>query len=140
MEENKYVKTKSFKGALNRASKIIGDKERLGKVLQKTQEKVANMSGLKNEMNAFLEKVFTFIRMIRAYVAGTYREIPLRSILLILAGLIYFITPIDFLPDFIPGIGLIDDVSVILAIFNSMVEDVKKFQIFEEEREQDVIN
>ncbi len=135
MAENKYVKTKSFQGALQKARSILGDKERMGKVLQRTQEKMANMPGVKKEMNSFLDKIRTFIRMVKAYISGTYREIPIRSILLIIAGLIYFVTPIDFLPDFIPGIGMIDDVGVVLAVFNSVVDDVNKFRLYEQEKE-----
>ena len=54
-----------------------------------------------------------------------------RTLVLILAGLIYFITPLDFLPDFIPGIGMIDDVAVVLSIFNSIADDVHAFELYE---------
>ena len=133
MGGEKYVKTEAFQGALNKAKNILGDKDKLNNVLKKVQDKMSNMSGLKKEMNAFLEKVLTFVRMIKAYISGVYKDIPIRSILLMIAGLIYFITPLDFLPDFIPGIGLIDDVGVILAIFNSIVDDVNRFRLFEEQ-------
>ena len=137
MEENKYVKSKAFQGAFQKAGKILRDKDRLSNVLQKTQAKLVNMDGLKAEMNSFFEKVFTFSRMVKAYISGKYRDIPMRSILMIIAGLIYFITPIDFIPDFIPGIGLIDDVSVILAIFKSLIDDVNRFKLFEQGKEPD---
>ena len=135
MADDKYVKTKSFQGALQKAKSILGDKERMGKVLQRTQEKMTNMPGVKKEMNSFLDKVRTFIRMIKAYISGSYKDIPVRSILLMIAGLVYFITPLDFLPDFIPGIGMIDDVGVVLAVFNSVADDVSKFRLYEQERE-----
>jgi uncharacterized membrane protein YkvA (DUF1232 family) len=66
--------------------------------------------------------------MIRAYIEGEYREIPWKSMVIILASLIYFVNPFDLIPDFIPGIGFIDDISIILMVFKSVEEDILKFQ------------
>ncbi len=47
--------------------------------------------------------------------------VPKRNKALIIAGLLYFITPWDALPDFAPGIGYIDDLgvlSMVLAYLN----------------------
>jgi len=135
MAENKYIKSRAFKTALNKAKSILGDKELISRLLLRTQEKITNIDGIKVEMNVYLEKVYTFTRMIRAYATGKYRNIPVRSLVLMIAGLIYFINPVDFIPDFIPGLGLIDDMSVLLAIFNSIVDDVQQFREFESEEE-----
>ena len=66
--------------------------------------------------------------MIRSYVKGDYREVSFKSILLIFAGLIYFINPFDLIGDFIPGIGYIDDISLILWIMKSVEDDVLRFK------------
>ena len=43
------------------------------------------------------------------------------------AGLIYFIYPVDLIPDFIPVSGLIDDVAFIAWIYDYIKEDIDKF-------------
>lgn len=43
----------------------------------------------------------------------------------IAGALIYFITPIDLLPDFIPG-GYVDDMGTLLAAFSSIRKHVKE--------------
>lgn len=52
-------------------------------------------------------------------------EIPMRLKLTIIGALLYLILPADIIPDAIPGIGLIDDVSVLLMVFN----EVSKFLV-----------
>lgn len=52
-------------------------------------------------------------------------EIPLRLKLTIIGALLYLVLPIDVVPDSIPGIGLIDDLAVILAV----VREVSKYAL-----------
>ncbi len=47
-------------------------------------------------------------------------EVPLRLKLVIVGALLYLVLPIDVLPDTIPGIGLIDDLSVLLTVFREV--------------------
>ena len=52
-------------------------------------------------------------------------EVPLRLKLVIVGALLYLVLPIDVLPDTIPGIGLLDDLSVLLTVFR----EVSKFAL-----------
>lgn len=47
-------------------------------------------------------------------------EIPVRLQVIIIGALLYLILPVDIVPDFIPGVGLVDDVGVILLVFNEV--------------------
>lgn len=47
-------------------------------------------------------------------------EVPLRLKLTIIGALLYLILPLDVIPDALPGIGLIDDASVILLVFKEV--------------------
>ena len=69
--------------------------------------------------------------MIRAYVSGEYRELPWRTLIILVAGILYFVTPLDLIPDFIPALGFVDDISVIFWIFKSFSEDLEKFEEWE---------
>jgi uncharacterized membrane protein YkvA (DUF1232 family) len=44
-----------------------------------------------------------------------------------LAAVIYFLNPLDLIPDFIPGIGYLDDATVIAFVFSSIRKDLLKF-------------
>ena len=69
-----------------------------------------------NPPNALLklwDDIKTMVSLIRDYVAGDYKEVPWNVIAAIAGGLIYFISPIDVIPDFIPVVGYLDDALVI---------------------------
>ena len=52
-------------------------------------------------------------------------EIPLTLKITIVGALLYLVLPIDVLPDYIPGFGLLDDLAVILAV----VREVSKYAL-----------
>lgn len=53
-------------------------------------------------------------------------DVPVVPKLVIIGALIYVISPIDLVPDFIPGAGLLDDVAVIMLIFGLMSDLINK--------------
>jgi uncharacterized membrane protein YkvA (DUF1232 family) len=69
--------------------------------------------------------------MLRAYRQGDYKEIPWQSLVLILASLLYFVSPIDFIPDLLPLVGFTDDIAVIFWVYNSIKSDIENFRQWE---------
>ena len=43
-------------------------------------------------------------------------------------GLLYFIVPLDLIPDYIPMVGLLDDFAVLSAIINSMQDELAEYR------------
>lgn len=121
-------KNKFFIRAFENAKRMFSNKEKVLETLDTAFQKSIDLENDKGEVSSLTEKVKLFILMIRSYVKGEYREVPFKSILLILAGLIYFINPFDLIVDFIPGIGYIDDIGLILWILKSVDEDVLRFK------------
>lgn len=119
--ENKY-----FKKAKGRATQMVDNKEKLKYLLQVTKDKLSSVSNTK-----FVENLKVFTRMIKAYVSGTYREIPVKGIVAIIASLVYFAMPLDLIPDFIPVTGLIDDFAVIMWVYSQLQKEIEEFTIWE---------
>jgi uncharacterized membrane protein YkvA (DUF1232 family) len=54
---------------------------------------------------------------------------PTRTVLYLLAGLIYFVNPFDLVPDFIFGLGFLDDASVIAFIVSKLKHEIAQFRL-----------
>ena len=65
-----------------------------------------------------LTRLFQDLRLlmplIKDYWKGTYRDVSVKSIVIFVVALAYIISPIDLIPDYIIGLGQIDD-AVILS-------------------------
>ena len=134
MRKSLYIKSNTFQNAIKKAAEIVSDKEKMSSVIDQTQDKLKNTDYIKSSMDKFLVKIKTMIRLVKAYIDGTYKDLSLKNVVLIVAGLLYFIMPLDFIPDFLPGIGYIDDISIVLAIFKTVSEEIAGFEAFEKER------
>ncbi len=66
--------------------------------------------------------------LIRDYYKGVYRDVSFRSIFLFCAGVIYILSPLDFIPDINLGIGQIDDAAVFLLCLNFLEKDLHKYK------------
>lgn len=77
--------------------------------------------------------VQTMARLVAAWATGRYRTIPVRSIIALLGALIYFLVPLDAVPDFIVALGLLDDIAVIAKVVSLFRTDIQAFKRWEEQ-------
>jgi uncharacterized membrane protein YkvA (DUF1232 family) len=92
--------------------------------LTKIDWKSVSVSGTK-------EKLSIFSRIASAYASGKYRAISWKSILIVLAAIIYFLNPIDLIPDLVPVFGFTDDFSILLWVYGTVSAEVDKFLAWE---------
>lgn len=64
--------------------------------------------------------------VVAAYYAMLDPETPMRSRLVLIAALAYFVAPFDVMPDFILGLGFVDDASVLAAAFAAVRSSIKE--------------
>ena len=63
-----------------------------------------------------------------AYWRGEYRAVSTKSMLSVVAGLMYFLSPFDAVPDWIPGIGMLDDIAVLAWVMKSLESELNAFR------------
>ena len=68
------------------------------------------------------------INLIIDYVKGDYTNVPWNTIAAITGAIIYFVSPIDVIPDFIPVVGYVDDLTVIKFTLDLVSEDLIKYK------------
>lgn len=131
MAQLKIKENKFFEQAKTRASNILGNKEKLEEVLNASKTRLGEINLENSKLSKLGHNLRIFLRMIQAYAKGYYREAPWKSMVAIVAGIVYFLMPIDLVPDFIPFTGFLDDFTVIMLISNAFQQDIEQFEIWD---------
>lgn len=131
MAQLKIKENKFFDQAKTRASNILGNREKLEEVLNASKTRLEEINLDNTKLSKLGHNLRVFLKMIQAYAKGYYRDAPWKSMVAIVAGIIYFLMPIDLIPDFIPFTGFIDDFTVIMLISNAFHQDIEQFEIWD---------
>jgi uncharacterized membrane protein YkvA (DUF1232 family) len=122
---------KFFNSALRNAAATAGKRSRLLSLLPRLTSKLRDTNWRNVNAASAKEKFFVLGRLVKAYALGQYKEVPWKTILLIVAAIIYFVNPLDLVPDIIPLTGLTDDFAVLLWVYNSVSNEIEKFLTWE---------
>lgn len=74
----------------------------------------------------------TMMRMTKAWALREYRAVPWKSLVYIVGAIIYFVNPVDLIPDVLVGIGFIDDAAVAAAVVRAVHDQLESFRAWEE--------
>ncbi|REA62558.1 hypothetical protein DSL64_09225 [Dyadobacter luteus] len=126
----KILKSVFFKNAQGKAGKYARNSSRMMGLATDVVQKL-QVVGFKDGMAEFSKNVQLLIRMIRATANGSYKGLPWKSLVSVIAVLIYFVSPIDIIPDFLPVVGIADDVALVFWLFRTIASDISKFSEWE---------
>ncbi|MBC3540160.1 YkvA family protein [Rufibacter sediminis] len=121
----------AFKRFLNKAEEYVRQPLRIKQLLNDAYQKASEKKDFGTIAGEAVESLSTLIRMIKASVSGEYHGIPKNTVIMGVAVLIYFLSPIDMVPDWIPVIGLLDDVSLLAWFMTSIKTEMDKFHAWE---------
>lgn len=124
------VKKPNTKKYNSKAKEYMNDKEKGEELLRKAHKKAKANEG---KLEDVWEKLQLAIEMSRAWFNGSYRKVPIGSIATIIIAVLYLVSPIDMIPDFILGLGYLDDAAVLGFAFKQVASDLEKFKIWKEE-------
>lgn len=124
-----YVKNKFVKIAED----LIENPQGLKYKLDTASEKLTRLS-VAEALGNYLDKLKTLIRMTKLWVSRKYTKVSTQTIIYTIVAVVYFVTPTDFVPDFILGLGFIDDMAVISWVLGLIKKDLKDFEKWEQKR------
>ena len=78
------------------------------------------------------EDLSTLVAMLKDYTSGDYRAVPQRTILAAVVAVLYVLDPLDLIPDFLPGIGLVDDAAVVAFVLRAVQRDIHDYRTWTE--------
>lgn len=127
--------TQKYKKYLDIAKTYLNNTKKSNDLLDEATTK-SNTN--KNALEEVWDNLQLLLAMFRSWVKGEYREIPTKTILAIIAAIVYFVSPVDFIPDFIAGLGFADDAAIIGFTIKQIAEELEKFKLWKAKQEQTI--
>lgn len=132
----KVAESGIFKKFLSRAEDYLKKPSRVKDLISDTYKKASEKKDVGTIAHEVWESLQILSRLIKSSVSGDYTGIPKATIVGAIAVLLYFLSPIDLIPDFLPAIGLLDDVALLAWFMSSIKAEMDKFGNWEKSRRQ----
>lgn len=116
--------------ARTRAAEIVKSPGKLRAMVEEASQKAGDAGGAggrANPLSGVMEDLKTLFDLLRAVARGDYR-LRKETLILIAGAVLYFLIPIDVIPDFIPVAGFIDDAAVIAWVVKTCKAEIDLFR------------
>ena len=129
-----------FKKFLASAESYIKQPTRLKKVLTDAYQKASEKKEIGTLAHEAWETLQSLFRLIKLSISGEYTELPSTTVVAAVAVLLYFLSPIDLIPDFVPVLGLLDDMALVAWFSTSIKHELDKFHMWEAAKAATVVS
>ena len=114
---------------LGGAERLVRNPRELLTLLTKAERRLDRVNV--GRLTPIKKDVQTLLRLMRAYGEGRYREVSGKNLALAGLAIMYLVSPLDVLPDFLPG-GFFDDAAVIGFVVKKIRNELVSFEIWEQ--------
>lgn len=105
------------------AKAFINDKEKMQNLLNRFKEFFNNSS--LEEIKDNMKEAFNYVSDV---FSGRYKDYSMTALITLVAGMVYVVSPIDIIPDFIPVVGFTDDIAVFLFVLKSVNDELERYR------------
>jgi len=95
----------------------------VGEITVQKEKGTSEDMGLKKLLNT--SKLV--VELVVDYARGRYKQAPWRTIAASILAIVYVINPFDIIPDFLPGVGWIDDIAILGLLLSGLSHDLKDY-------------
>ena len=81
-----------------------------------------------DKLNEYYQDFIDLFSLLKDWYKGRYKDVPWMVISSAGGALLYVLSPIDLIPDFIPVIGYLDDAAVFAACLKFIRKDLDKYR------------
>jgi len=110
----------------SRAEGLLTQPSRLEDTLTKIKRKES--SRLNQTATEAKQTIVLLSGLVRDFVHGRYRDIAPDTIIAALAALLYFLLPLDAIPDFILALGMIDDFAILAWVARNFRGELDRYR------------
>ncbi len=124
---NKTDKRKVMEKLREKGEKVLNE-DNLNETISRASSKIEEeRKKPDSKINELLDQIGDILSLLKDYVKGVYREVPVTTIVLFVGAVAYFVLPIDAIPDSIPGVGYIDDSTILNLVLVSFQADLLRY-------------
>jgi uncharacterized membrane protein YkvA (DUF1232 family) len=116
---------KGFSRFIDVAGSYLKDPQRRSSLLTAVKGYAKNKKHLIQNFKADLQ---TLVFLLRDWSKGAYPNVPPKTILLVVAALLYFLSPVDTIPDFLGAMGFTDDAAVVLFVLGTIKDEINLYR------------
>ncbi len=113
---------------LARAEQLARNPKELLIVLTKAERRLDRVDA--GPLTPVKRDLQTLLRLTRAYGEGRYRQVSRKNLALAGLAVVYLVSPLDVLPDFLLG-GFVDDAAVIGFVVKTIRTELVAFEAWE---------
>lgn len=119
-------------------SKHLKRKEKLAKILIASEQKMDEfLLKLEEELKTLpqgekLADIPVFVSMVKSYIKKEYMAFPMNTLVSIVALLLYWVAPVDIIPDNIPLLGKMDDLCALNIVLRGAKKDVESYKAWKQ--------
>jgi uncharacterized membrane protein YkvA (DUF1232 family) len=117
-----------FRREEKKAKRLVQDPVAVLRAAERASDKA---QGARGPLARVWDDMQTAIRLLRAWGRREYRGVARRTIVMVVGGLLYFLSPIDAIIDAIPVLGLVDDAAVLGWVLVQVRSDLDAFREWE---------
>jgi uncharacterized membrane protein YkvA (DUF1232 family) len=85
----------------------------------------------------FIRKIPVIIRMVKSIMSKNGYKPEFKNVILPALVIVYLISPLDIIPDWIPLIGVLDDLALLALAMPMLISEAEKFVAWEESLKSD---
>ncbi|PSQ97215.1 MAG: hypothetical protein BRD55_02715 [Bacteroidetes bacterium SW_9_63_38] len=111
------------------ASRVLQRRFRVVLLIRRAYERMTAHASL---LTAVWDDLQTMMRLLLRWADRSYRQVSWTPLLLIVGALLYFITPLDLVPDALGALGFVDDATVITTVVQRIRGELERFRAWEQ--------
>jgi uncharacterized membrane protein YkvA (DUF1232 family) len=111
---------------LSKAASILKDPAKMLSLVQDVEGKIST-DYFKKQFKTFWNDLKLLLSLLKDTARGKYKPHSKKSLILMVLGLLYFLSPLDLIPDLLVG-GFIDDAALLAWVISKVGEEIRHYQ------------
>lgn len=129
---------KRLKRLTHRAEALLKQPQRLLSKLNAARQKLGRVNT--GQLQDARGQLTLLIEFSQDLLSGRYQAMSVKTPVMVVAAILYFLLPLDSIPDFIVGLGYLDDVTVITFVYHQLSAEIEKYRAWRDARARDENN